>query len=34
MIMVIINKDKNCTQKLKWKKAKPLIDAGGWELFT
>ena len=32
--IVIINKDKNCTQKLKWKKAKPLIDAGGWELFT
>tara|TARA_Y100000034_G_scaffold61127_1_gene74226 strand:+ start:12 stop:635 length:624 start_codon:yes stop_codon:yes gene_type:complete len=32
--IVIINKDKNRTQKLKWKNAKPFIDSGDWELFT
>ena len=32
--VVIVAKDKKQTRKLKWKKAKPLIDTGDWELFT
>jgi peptide deformylase len=33
-IVIIMKKDKKHTKKLKWKKAKPLIDSGSWEIFT
>ena len=29
-----MKKDKKHTKKLKWKKAKSLIDSGSWEIFT
>jgi peptide deformylase len=33
-IVIIMKKDKKHTKKLKWKKAKSLIDSGSWEIFT